>query len=306
MGTVDRNSNYLDWRYSMNNIAIICTKDRPEDLLNLLVSIEKQSLSFNRILIIDSSKVPFPKNKESFSFEFEYHHSLPGLTLQRNFGLSKLKFEFDFCHFFDDDVELDKDYLKNFVFYAKHLKTFSLGTGRQFPNSNVHIKTKLFNIFKLSGKVLRNGMNISPDYGWEKNPLMLQWMPGCNMIFSSKIIESGYVVFDDKYRSGYCMGEDVDISLKLRDFGPIVYLPNCEYTHKLSDQNRMKMQEVYLSFLKHRVILAKMYPDIVKLNYVFISFFIENLIFKILSLVFRSKKAQEWNSAFKNFYSLKN
>ena len=90
---------------------------------------------------------------------------------------------------------------------------------------------------KLSGKLLKNGINTSPNYQNLVDETLLEWMPGCNMIIASELLGDNGVLFDEINRSGYSMGEDVDISIKLRNYGQIFYLPKCVYTHNLSKNN---------------------------------------------------------------------
>lgn len=288
-------------KIDINNIAVICTKDRENDLHNLLTSIENQSQNFSEVIIVDSSKNNNNLSLNKYSFTISHYKTEPGLTYQRNFGLSKIPIKSDFCHFFDDDVELDHNYLLNFNDFAFRNPNFQIFTGRQVNACKFSFSRLFLRLTGLNGKVLWNGINISPNYCNKKKHKELSWMPGCNMIFASDIFLSYNILFDEKYRSGYCMGEDVDISIKIRKIKKIIYLPNSIYSHNLSDQNRSSEVEKYLEFLTHRYILTKEYPEQFSKKILFISIYLEQTIFLFLNLIIGGDKYGDWYIAIKQF-----
>ena len=90
--------------------AIICTKDRKNDLAKLIKSLRKQTILPNELIIIDASK-----DKKTYElinekckdekYYIKYIKSNPGLTRQRNIGVKESK-----CRlllFLDDDVVLE-------------------------------------------------------------------------------------------------------------------------------------------------------------------------------------------------------
>ena len=97
---------------------IICTYERASSLQKLLISIKKQSLYPNEVLVIDGSL----DNKSRLMLEelnvsnlkyFSVDDNNRGLTKQRNFGVDKLNTNTEVVCFLDDDTVLHKDYFKN-------------------------------------------------------------------------------------------------------------------------------------------------------------------------------------------------
>src|SRR5690606_7408477 len=92
--------------------VIICTRNRFDDFTKTLLSIVAQTRLPDELIVVDSSdeqrleryltsvKLPFP---------VRYFHTQPGLTLQRNHGIREC--ENDLVFFFDDDMDLNTNYL---------------------------------------------------------------------------------------------------------------------------------------------------------------------------------------------------
>ena len=99
---------------------IICTYQRPKPLLQLLQSVQEQTLYPDEILIIDGS------TNEATQFILEQNHFqnvhyflVPkehrGLTKQRNFGIEKVSSDVEIVCFLDDDTVLSTDYFEQLV-----------------------------------------------------------------------------------------------------------------------------------------------------------------------------------------------
>ena len=285
----------------INNVAVICTKDRQIELFKILQNLETQVEKFFKIIVIDSSKISFFSSSDIRFSGIDFYQTSPGLTHQRNFGLTKIPGNSNFCHFFDDDVVLDDAYLLNFNKYIEENSDIRIATGRQkikAPSNFFRLFTRITN---LSGKLLSNGINISPNYFNLTDCTELEWMPGCNMIIAYGLIANGNVYFDELNRTGYSMGEDVDISVKLRSYGKILYLPNCVYTHNLSINNRMDEIQKYLEFLKHRYLLTRDYPEKFNTNIFFLSIRVELILFTFLYFFTKKRHFKSWGEAIRIF-----
>ncbi|RTY92250.1 glycosyltransferase family 2 protein [Flavobacterium sp. GT3R68] len=104
---------------------IICTYKRPKPLLQLLNSVQQQSLYPDEILIIDGSddaKTALALNENLFEnlhyFVVDPVHR--GLTKQRNYGIARVGDGMDIVCFLDDDTILEPDY------FEQLLKTYQL------------------------------------------------------------------------------------------------------------------------------------------------------------------------------------
>jgi GT2 family glycosyltransferase len=113
---------------------------RPQPLLQLLQSVQGQTLCPDEILIIDGSinkEIEFIleenqfKNLKYFLVDQEYR----GLTRQRNFGIERVGKEMEVVCFLDDDTVLEKDYfeqlLKTYEIYPE-----ALGVGGYITNES--------------------------------------------------------------------------------------------------------------------------------------------------------------------------
>jgi glycosyltransferase involved in cell wall biosynthesis len=103
---------------------------RPQPLLLLLQSVQKQTLYPDEILIVDgSTNTETEAVLEQNHFENLNYFSVPpehrGLTKQRNFGIERVGTEMEVVCFLDDDTVLEKDYfeelLKTYTIYPEAL-----------------------------------------------------------------------------------------------------------------------------------------------------------------------------------------
>lgn len=120
---------------------IICTYMRPQSVLQLLQSVQGQTLYPDEILIVDGSTNtetelvlkdnPFP-NLHYFAVPPEHR----GLTKQRNYGIERVGNAMEVVCFLDDDTILEKDYfeqlLKTYYIYPN-----ALGIGGYIINESI-------------------------------------------------------------------------------------------------------------------------------------------------------------------------
>lgn len=119
---------------------IICTYMRPKPLLQLLQSVQEQTLYPDEILIIDGStntETEFIIKENQFQ-HLHYFAVLPedrGLTKQRNYGIERVGNAIEVICFLDDDTVLEKDYfeqlLKTYTIYPE-----ALGVGGYINNES--------------------------------------------------------------------------------------------------------------------------------------------------------------------------
>ena len=73
--------------------VIICTRNRPDDIITCLHSLVVQTSSPDELIIVDSSDTPISRDPffnqviNEFKARYIYVQSEPGLTLQRNKGI---------------------------------------------------------------------------------------------------------------------------------------------------------------------------------------------------------------------------
>lgn len=234
--------------------VIICTRNRFDDFIKTLPSIAAQTRLPDELIVVDSSdekrledypgsvKLPFP---------VRYFHTQPGLTLQRNHGIRESKGDLFF--FFDDDVDLDKNYL------AEVEKIFSNDTKKEigavggkildssFRSTRLKLEQFTFYVLRLifgvvgtrNGKFYPSGMPSHPHK--DQTSGYIECLSGCCMAFRREVFES--VKFDEAL-AHYGLMEDVDISKQTLDAGyKIYYQTAATLIHNESPMNRLKVQQ---------------------------------------------------------------
>lgn len=233
----------------MNFSLIICTYQRPSELLKLLESIEQQTLYPNEIIIVDGSTDS--KTKDALledTFEkvkyFLISDNDRGLTKQRNFGVKKVSLNSEIVCFLDDDTILNKEYFNTLIeTYTTHPD--ALGVGGCITNE-VHweldkdlIKTKDYfyfdgwkriesSRFKLRKK-LRLMDNSKPGFmPLFSNGRSVSFLPPSGNVYEVEQLMGGVSSFKKSifqkmkfsmYFQGYGLYEDADFTLRLSKLG---------------------------------------------------------------------------------------
>lgn len=239
----------------MNFTLIVCTYMRPNSLLKLLNSVNKQTLYPNEILIIDGStnndtESIINKNRFNNLYYFKINESDRGLTKQRNFGIDKVAETSEVVCFLDDDVILEPDYFEQIIeTYTKFPDAIAVGgyitnevswelSDNQNSRSkfyyddwmrNEPLRFKLRRFFGLQPDVppgfmpsFSHGRSIGflPPSGKTYN---VEQMMGCAL--SYRRILKHNILFSTFFE-GYGLYEDTDFSLRLARKGKL-YVNTC-------------------------------------------------------------------------------
>ena len=199
---------------------IICTKDRPKYLTNLLRSIQAQTRLPDRILIIDGSDRPIQHVLRPFStLALEYYPVRPpSLPKQRNVGISKLNDEQGWVGFLDDDLELFPDTLENiekFIQREEMKGERPLGGVRLTIDDKNPIAYSKWRLFWLLDKSPGGRFSLSGFPSPIHQSLYdqdIQWMPGGASFWRAKVLMT--YSFDEWFEgTGYY--EDIDYSYRV-------------------------------------------------------------------------------------------
>jgi glycosyltransferase involved in cell wall biosynthesis len=236
----------------MNFSLIICTYMRPEPLLKLLQSVQKQTLYPNEILIIDGST---NKNTEEVLKENQFKNLKyflidaqdRGLTKQRNYGIKKVSETIEIVCFLDDDTILEPDYFENLV-HTYNLFPEALGVGGYICNEVKWEKTADSYITKKdefyfdgwkrkegSRFVLRKKLDLDSDCPPGFSPLFshgrsVSFLPPSNKIYQVEQLMGGVSSFRKSifeklsfstYFEGYGLYEDADFTLRVAKQGKL-------------------------------------------------------------------------------------
>jgi GT2 family glycosyltransferase len=193
-------------------IAIVCTKDRPDDLTSLLTSLRVQKRKFDKVIIVDGSDEPINHVTEHFTdLNLEYTHvSPPGLTKQRNVGISLLPQDYNWVGFLDDDLVLEEDCVSNlnqFIEKNNDVKGIGLRINNQSILRPSIYRTIFFTDIGNGGVVTKSGHASAIRPVTEDQDV--NWLYGGATFWNKEII-SNYS-FDEWY-SGIGYLEDVDFS----------------------------------------------------------------------------------------------
>jgi GT2 family glycosyltransferase len=242
---------------------------RPESLVGLLQSIEKQTLYPNEIIVIDGSlnketEIALTNNEFQNLKYFLVNDEDRGLTKQRNFGVSKVSKDSEIVCFLDDDTVLESNY------FAEIIKTFETnndvsGVGGvaineykwKLQEENVLYNKNKFYLFEgyyyKEGlrNVMRNYLGLASNLGPGKMP---DYSHGrtCGFPMTGKTYEVDLLigmsmsfrksVFDkinfSRFFEGYGLYEDADFSLRALQFGKNVINTKAHLSHFHAESGR--------------------------------------------------------------------
>ena len=246
----------------MNFTLIICTYMRAKPLLQLLQSVQKQTLYPNEILVIDGSvnnetqqllEENSFKNMKYFLVSAEER----GLTKQRNFGIENASKNSSVISFLDDDTELLPNYFEELI------KTFIddnsiSGVGGVAINENkwsLVVPNKKYNLkhynlidgyFAKEGQrnIVRNYLGLQSNLGSGKMPDFSHGktcgFPLNNIIYEVDLLIGMSFAFRKKvfdgirfsaYFEGYGLYEDADFSIRALQFGKNVINTKVQLYH---------------------------------------------------------------------------
>jgi len=195
--------------------VIIPTKDRPDGLFRLLENITLQNIKPSQIIVVDGGIVPAKTVVDKFSgLRIIYRKTPPSLTLQRNIGIRMLPKEITIVSFFDDDIILKEDALRNMMeFWEKALPEVG-GTAYSII-SEAYVKPNFFEkLFFVNtekpGKVMKSGF--LSQMSSLKEITEVQWLSGCATAWRRHIFNE--FMYDERF-SGYGRHEDADFSYRV-------------------------------------------------------------------------------------------
>lgn len=223
---------------------------RPQVLLQLLQSIQVQTVYPDEILIIDGSSnqdtaIAISENQFKNLHYFLVPENCRGLTKQRNFGLDKVVDTSAVIAFLDDDTELTPNYFEELIkTFADNQEISGVGgvaineNGWSLTDPNKKYDSNRY--FQFEGyvykegqrNVMRNVLGLQsnlgpgrmPDYSHGKTcgfPLNgkiydVDLLIGMSFAFRKKVFDS---LRFSTYFEGYGLYEDADFSIKALQFG---------------------------------------------------------------------------------------
>lgn len=242
----------------MKHSAIVCTRNRPRDILVCLQSLAAQTQSFDQIVIVDSSNVPLT-TRDDFLLAFSterfgnvtrtYCHTASGLPFQRNRGVELATG--DIVYFFDDDAIVAPDYLAVMteVFVQHPEYAGGMGDITDFPPQSVfaYYFYRLFGLHgpRHIGSFTWAGMT-KQAYGAPTHR-MVQSVNGCGA-YRREIV---YKYQFDERLPGRAALEDADFSWRVSQNHKLFFEPRAKLQHVPSVDGREDMTAFHAQHMRH-------------------------------------------------------
>ncbi len=240
---------------TLTNGIVICTRNRRTDMLTFLRSLQKQTMCPTELIIIDSSDNPLSNDQEFVQLcalhqqagtQVIVEHTRPGLAQQRNIGASKSSA--NILYFFDDDVELEPEYIAQMTAIFMHYPNYGGGMGsvQNVPAPASKLYRCLRTLFLLqqdraSGNFTWSGMP-THTYGTHtfKN---VEVLGGCCMAYRRTIYMQHLCDEQLEKMSGYAYMEDCDLSWRISFHHPLFFNPAARLNHYHSPVSRDNVQK---------------------------------------------------------------
>jgi glycosyltransferase involved in cell wall biosynthesis len=232
--------------------VVIATRNRPRKLNELIKSLLDSSLIPHEIIIISSGD-DISSYISEFSPELRINHRHIdgfGQIRQKMVGISLVSKETDWVLFLDDDLLLDKEALHNAIKYleAEVPQRNVVGVGLNLKSTarlnsknrvSKFIARKFLLDSKISGAVLRSGHPV--EYLSSTVETSTEWLIGSSLWRKDML---AHYLFDF-LEARYSALEDVIFSYRCKNYGDLVYLPDC----KIYFQSNSKTKETLDVFI---------------------------------------------------------
>lgn len=231
----------------MNEISVcICTKDRNKYLNNLLTCLDNQSYKKFNILIADGSIGKFDWQSIFPNLNISITHIRVGnLPYQRKILIEQNKSPY--LYFFDDDVEINSDFIEISLPIIKKSKKNISGITPWINNYPINKNITKFNLRRFLAGVssskfskINKGGIVKPFKKKPSRNTIIDHLQGPCMIFKKEILDKYYYLpwLYELYSQGFGRGEDVALSSSISRFGyKYLLIPFLECKHNVQGGN---------------------------------------------------------------------
>jgi len=277
---------------------IICTRNREKELSECIDSLINQSYKPNKIIIadngaiFDSSLLDIIKKNEIEVLYIKNNRN--GTSIARNLSLRQVKE--DIVFFFDDDVILDHDYIKQTIklFAEDERKNIGIIVGKitNLKKIRMRLLKKIF--FLHSDKpyyVLPSGRNTvaTQDINETRE---VSWASGGAMAVRGDIARK--YTFDESFDIfGFALGEDLDYSFRIGKSYKIIFNPHSKIFHQNSKKSRIDERKIGFLQVVNRYKFVIKNMNSLKNKFCFYWSLIGELILNLLSIIVYRKTGLE-------------
>lgn len=239
--------------------ALICTKDRPQELHNCIMCVMQQSVLPAEIIIVDASDNDEPRAVVSSlearhgDIPIKYFHTRAHHAFQKNYGIKECAG--DIVLLLDDDIEIEKDFINNIlaVFDSRSYDTIGGVCGNdtaclRTPRLSLrHIVRVLFFLYGYgNGKFRLSGLHTT-NIGL-KGIRKTEYLPGAYTAFRKSVLMDVGLLDDSGLPGGSSPFEDVDLSYRVSRKYQNYYTEFAHCVHKHSELARAPI-DVYNSMI---------------------------------------------------------
>jgi GT2 family glycosyltransferase len=256
--------------------VMICTKDRPTDVKELLDCLARQTLPPNQIVVVDASTqdgLAALLAAQVYPFETQYYRAVPGVMRQRNIGISHCDGGFIFC--LDDDLLPDPAFVEEMLKPLQQNPNIPISAviGRIVDEgkwaANVSWRGRLYymfrnfvvNVFLLdkpgSGRFRYSTLATYPRD--DVSGRLIECVAGGCVVYRRAVFDN--FIFDENFF--YPPLDDLDTSKRLMALGHNVYYqPSAQVLHKKSPGGRTSRTNFYRIWVTHYYyIFTKNWPQ---------------------------------------------
>ncbi|PKM92336.1 MAG: hypothetical protein CVU81_00995 [Euryarchaeota archaeon HGW-Euryarchaeota-1] len=255
---------------------IIPTRNRIDCTIKCVESVLNQTIIPDEIIIVDASdteilNLEIKNHFNPIKTKIKYLHTKQGLTFQRNIGIKNSSG--DIIFFFDDDVILENDFIKEILKIFENDPDKKIGgVMGNITNITRHkqsrIDSYLHNIFFLSnyggGKFKPSGF-ATWVHGCDKIK-NTEFLSGCDMAFRRKVLNE--FKFDENLKN-YCYMEDVDFSYRVSRKYQNIYTPYAKVKHMSSFGGMNNYDIMRMRVINHYYLFKKNFPQTLKHRFAF-------------------------------------
>lgn len=230
----------MDTREKGKFAVIVPTRNRPQELKNLLISINSNSLLPDLLVIVDSSDTPSGTYMPcDYTDAHVIRTSIRSAAIQRNLGIQVVlekKNKYKWVAFLDDDVLIEDNYFRLMDSYFLADSSIIGVSGITSPIEKKRRKIrKFFRILGIDGEpgsITKGVINISPAI--IGSAAESEWLIGCSS-WRLNILEKQ--LFETDFQ-GQSLFEDVIFSFRARSFGKLIVDDSIFLKHILSSIDR--------------------------------------------------------------------
>lgn len=231
--------------------VVVCTFHRAQSLRRLLESIAAQDRTPECLIVVDAStddeserllrEYPAPHLPAEEVLYARVSGSRRGLTRQRNFALRHVWT--DLVAFFDDDIVLQPQCLREAERVHRHLAPTVIGVGAYIENQFTQppwrwrLRAKARVVPSLEpGRYFRSGTSTPWSFlAPTERSVEGDWLPGGAAIWATELARD--CGFNERFVR-YCSGEDLEFSLRMKNKGRLVLAGSARVLHLREQSGR--------------------------------------------------------------------